>query len=152
MGESALRGMYHVLEPLAFRRPKKIRFFSCVRTAFQTKQLVITRSAARHATPRSRSGELLGTQHGGGLRPWWSTGTTDRRESDATPYSTTPYRAPPAPSTVTTPYRAPARPFPPARALQFPCNKLQKRRDGRSASGKECGHGLPQGAMHKNHA
>ena len=23
---------------------------------------------------------------------------------------------------------------------------------GRSASGKECGHGLPQGAMHKNHA
>ena len=28
MGESALRGMYHVLEPLAFRRPKKIRYVS----------------------------------------------------------------------------------------------------------------------------
>ena len=27
VGDSALRGMYHVLEPLEFRRPKKIRFF-----------------------------------------------------------------------------------------------------------------------------
>ena len=51
MGDRALRGMYHVLEPLAFRRV----------TAFPTKQLVFTLPLATRHTTRALMEEVAAT-------------------------------------------------------------------------------------------